>query len=241
MFSFLTSLSIWGTVVNAVTVVLGSVVGLVLRRFAKAKKEGSRLSELPDMIMKGVGLCVLLIGVQGAIKTNDIMIVIFSMLIGAFIGTLLDLDGGINWLGDFLEKKAKGRFGNVAQGFVSASLLFCVGSMAIVGSLNSGLLGDHSMIYAKSVLDMVMAVVFASTLGFGVVFSAILVFLYQGAITLGASFLAPVLSSAAINEMTAVGSLIIIGLALNLLGITKIKVMNYVPAIFVPILLVMFM
>ncbi len=241
MISFLTSLSLWGTIVNALTVVLGAFVGLILRNFTGGKKKEGRLSGLPDMIMKGVGLCVLLIGVQGAITTSSIMIVILSMLIGAFVGTLCDLDGGIVRLGDFLEQKAKGRFGNIAQGFVSASLLFCVGSMAIVGSLNSGLLQDHSMLYAKSLLDMVMAVVFATTLGWGVVFSAALVFIYQGTITLAASWIAPLLSDAAITEMTAVGSLIIVGLALNLLGITKLKVMNYVPAIFVPILLVMFM
>ena len=241
MLAFFESFSLWGTIVNALTVVLGTAVGLVLRRFCGGRSWGKRFSELPDVIQKGIGLCVLLIGIQGALLTGNIMIVIFSMIIGAFIGTLCDFDGGIYKLGGFIEEKAKGRFGNIAQGFVSASLLFCVGSMAIVGSLNSGLLGDHSMLYAKSVLDMVMAVVFASTLGWGVIFSAVFVFVYQGVIALASSYLAPLLSQVAINEMTAVGSLVIVGLALNLLGITKLKVMNYVPAIFIPIVLVLFM
>jgi len=199
------------------------------------------MSGLPDAMMKGVGLCVMLIGITGAIKTENIMIVIVSMIVGVVIGTLLCLEDGIGKLGDFIEKKTKGKLGEITNGFVSASLLFCVGSMAIVGSLNSGLMGDHTMLYAKSLLDAISAAIFASTMGWGVVFSAVLVFIYQGVITLAASLLAPVLSTVAINEMTAVGSLIIIALSLNLLGLTKFKVMNFVPAIFIPILLVLFM
>jgi uncharacterized membrane protein YqgA involved in biofilm formation len=163
------------------------------------------------------------------------MIVIVSMVIGAVIGTLCRLDKGISGLGDFIEKKTGGKLGSITQGFVTASLLFCVGAMAIVGSLESGLVQDHNTLYAKSLLDMIAAVIFATTLGWGVVFSAGLVFIYQGAITLAANLLAPVLSDPVITEMTAVGSLLIIALSLNMLGLTKIKVMNYVPAIFIPI------
>lgn len=241
MFEFLSSLSLWGTIVNALGVVAGALVGVLIRRFSGKKSSSGRLSELPDAILKGVALCVMLIGITGAIKTDNIMIVIISIVVGAVIGTLLMLDKGINRLGELIEKKTQGKLGSITQGFVTASLLFCVGAMAIMGSLNSGLSGNHETLYAKSLLDMISAIIFATTMGWGVAFSAILVFLYQGTITLAASALAPVLSAAAVNEMTAVGSLLIIALSLNLLGLTKIKVMNYVPAIFIPIVLVLFM
>lgn len=241
MFEFLSSLSLWGTIVNALGVVAGALVGVLIRRFSGKKSPRGRLSELPDAILKGVALCVMLIGITGAIKTDNIMIVIISIVVGAVIGTLLMLDKGINRLGELIEKKTQGKLGSITQGFVTASLLFCVGAMAIMGSLNSGLSGNHETLYAKSLLDMISSIIFATTMGWGVAFSAILVFLYQGTITLAASALAPVLSAAAVNEMTAVGSLLIIALSLNLLGLTKIKVMNYVPAIFIPIVLVLFM
>ena len=245
MFEFLTSISLWGTIVNALGVVAGTIIGVILKSFSRGKKEedleGGLRKEIPDVIMKGVSLCVLLIGITGAIKTENIMIVIISIVLGGIIGTLLRLDKGITRLGEFIEKKTGGKLGSITQGFVSASLLFCVGAMAIVGSLSSGLTHDHQTLYAKSLLDTIYAVIFASTMGWGVAFSALLLFVYQGSITVAAGWLAPVLSSVAINEMSAVGSLLIIALALNLLGLTKIKVMNYVPAIFLPILLVLFM
>ena len=243
MFAFFASFSLWGTIVNTLGIALGAVVGVLIKNFSSSKKEDKKgvFSELPDAIMKGVALCVLLIGVTGAIKTENIMIVIVSMVIGVILGTLMRLDSGITALGGFIEKKTGGKLGSITQGFVTASLLFCVGAMAIVGSLSSGLSLEHETLYAKSLLDMISAIIFATTLGWGVVFSSLLVFVYQGAITLAASFLAPVLSTSAITEMTAVGSLLIIALSLNMLGLTKFKVMNYVPAIFIPILLVLFM
>ena len=245
MFEFLTSLPLWGTIVNALGVVFGTVVGVIFKSFShgkgEAELEGGMRKELPDAIMKGVSLCVLLIGITGAIKTEKIMVVIISIVLGGIIGTLAHLDSGITRLGEFIEKKTGGKLGSITQGFVSASLLFCVGAMAIVGSLSSGLSLDHSTLYAKSLLDTIAAVIFASTLGWGVAFSSLLLLVYQGGITVAATWLAPVLSEVAINEMSAVGSLLIIALALNLLGLTKIKVMNYVPAIFLPILLVLFM
>lgn len=241
MFEFLSSLSLWGTIVNTLGVIAGALVGVIIKRFSGGKKEkikeGGLLSDLSDAIMKGVALCVMLIGITGAIKTENIMVVIISIVLGAVIGTLCHLDKGISGIGDFIEKKTHGKLGSITQGFVTASLLFCVGAMAIVGSLNSGLTQDHTMLYSKSLLDTISAAIFASTLGWGVVFSSALVFLYQGVITLAATWLSPVLSLAVINEMTAVGSLLIIALSLNMLGLTKIKVMNYVPAIFAPIFL----
>lgn len=146
-------------------------------------------------------------------------------------------------LGDWVERKfgGKGSKTSLSDGFVTASLLFCVGAMAIMGALDSGLTGDHSTLYAKALLDGIISVVYASTLGIGVALSAIPIFLYQGAIALGASFLAPYLTEAVILEMKCVGSILILGLSLNMLGLTKIKVMNYVPAVFLPILLCRFL
>ena len=167
-------------------------------------------------------------------------------MIGAVIGEILDLDGAMNRAGNWVQKKVthpgeESAASTVAEGFVTASLLFGVGAMSIVGSLNSGLLGDHSMLFAKSLLDGVSSVVFSVSFGIGVPLSAIAVFVYEALITLAASVLAPLLSDAVIAEMTCVGSLMIIGLALNMLGLTKIKVTNFIPAVFLPILLCRFM
>lgn len=239
--------SLWGAIVNALAVIVGSSVGLLIHTFALSRKnsDGEVKSEigekLSNAMMIGVGLCTLLIGIQGAIKGQNTLVTIISMALGALIGTLLDLDGKINKLGEFIEKKTNNRFGNVSQGFVSASLLFCVGAMAVTGSLESGLTGDHSTQYAKSILDCIASVVFASSMGFGVMLSSVMVLVYQGSITLLAQWIQPLLNDYVITEMTAVGSLLIIGIALNIMGITKIKLMNYIPAIFLPMLLCVFM
>lgn len=239
--SAVTSFSLWGSIVNALLVIFGAGVGLFVRRILGKASSGGALERVSDALMKGMGLCVMVIGIMGAIETNNIMIVILSVMFGAVIGELLKLQGGVERLGVKLEELSKGRFGEITQGFVAASLLFCVGSMAIVGALNSGLLGDHTMLYTKSIIDMISAFALATSLGFGVIFSSVFVFVYQGSITLLAVWIAPVLNTATITEMTAVGSLLIIAISLNMLGLTKIKVMNYVPAIFIPILLCLFM
>lgn len=235
IFSFLTSL--WGSIVNALAVIVGATAGLIVKRVMGKGAEGGTMSRVSDALMKGVALCVLLIGVSGAIKTQNMIIVIISMVIGTIIGELCDLDKRVTALGNAIERKTHGRFGDITQGFVSASLLFCVGAMTIVGSLNSGLSGDHSMLYTKSLLDLIAAFAFASALGFGVLFSAGFVLLFQGTITLLATWIAPLLSEVAVLEMTAVGSLLIVGLALNMLGITKLKIMNHMPAVFLPMII----
>lgn len=223
-----------GTLVNTVAVILGGTIGLLLNsRFPK---------RISSSLMKSLGLCVLLIGITGVLKGQNQLITIISMALGTIIGELLDLDGKLNRLGDALQakfKKNKDKV-SVAEGFVNASLLFCVGAMAIVGSLQSGLTGDNQMIYTKSLLDFTSSIIFASTLGVGVLFSAAFVFIYQGTIAILAHYIAPFLTDAVVAEMTCVGSLLIIGLALNMLGVTKLKVMNYVPAIFLPIILYLF-
>lgn len=227
----------FGTIVNTVAVVLGAAIGMLLKRGLSEK--------MADTLMKGLGLCTLFIGISGSLKGENSLILIISMVVGTLIGEGIDLEDKINRLGRWVERRftpKEGQKGSIAQGFVTASLLFCVGAMTIVGSLEAGLVHDYSILYNKSVLDFVAAIIFASSLGSGVMFAGAFVLLYQGSITLFAQWLSPLLSNETIvNEMTCVGSVIIIGLALNMLGITKLKVMNYVPAIFIPMLLCQFM
>lgn len=224
-----------GTIVNALGVLGGTAVGLLLGKLIPER--------LSDAITKGIALCVLYIGISGTLADENTLVMIISMVLGVLVGELLRLDDRLNALGAGIERRfaAHGVKGRVSEGFITASLLFCVGAMSIVGALDSGLTGNHETLYAKTVLDTVTSVVYASTLGFGVALSAIPVLLYQGLIALGASLLAPVLTDPVINEMKAVGSLLIVALGLNMLGLTKIKVMNYVPAMFFPILLSRFL
>lgn len=223
---------LWGTVVNVIAVLVGGAIGLLLNKGVPEKLTGA--------LMTGVGFCVLYIGIDGCLAGENTLVAILSVVLGAVVGTLLDLDARLKRLGDRVEarfSKGEGGSGRLAQGFVSASLLFCVGTMAIVGSLQSGLQGNHEMLYLKSLLDLISSVVFGATLGAGVMLSVFTVFVYQGSITLLAQVVAPYLADSVIAEMNCVGSLLIIGLALNLLKVTDIKVANFVPAVFFPILL----
>lgn len=225
-----------GTVVNAVAVIIGSLIGLLLKKGIPER--------FSDSVMKAVALCVIYIGLDGCLKGENTLIAIISMAAGALIGELLKLDDGLNKLGQKLESKFKrdtSGENSIAKGFVTASLLFCVGAMAIVGSLESGINGNHEILFSKSLLDFISSIIFTASMGFGVMFSAVAVFLYQGIITVLAQFVGPYLSDAVIAEMTCTGSILIIALGLNMLGVTKLKVMNYVPAVFLPILLCLFM
>ena len=224
-----------GTFVNCGGVIAGTALGLLLGKLIPA--------HLSDSVIKGVALCVFYIGVSGMLASENTLVMIVSMVLGTIVGELLRLDDHLNALGDKIEKSfaRHGLRGRVSEGFVTASLLYCVGAMAIVGSLEAGLTGNHETLFAKSILDAVSSVVYASTMGFGVALSAIPLFLYQGTITLCASLLSPVLTDVVIAEMKAVGSLLIVALSLNMLGLTKIKVMNSLPAMFFPILLCTFM
>ena len=240
-----------GTLINTATVLGGSLIGLLFKWLAGRFSVSARLSDLgsrlQDTIMKGVALCVLYIGISGALKGSNTLVAIISMALGGIIGETLDLDRRMMALGDWVQKKTEhlvksdSSGPSISDGFVTASLLFCVGAMAIVGALQDGLTGDHATLFAKSLLDGISSIVFAASLGVGVAFSAVAVFLYQGVIAMAASFLSPFLGEAVIAEMTCVGSLLIVALGLNMLDLTKIKVMNLVPAIFLPILLCMFM
>lgn len=241
-----------GSIVNAAAILAGSAVGLFfrwcVRRFSLRRAEsGNSLGErLQKIVMQGLALCTTYIGIRGALKGQNALIAILSIVLGALLGEILDLDGAVNRLGNWVQKKltrsdAEDETSSVAEGFVTATLLFAVGAMAIVGSLNSGLLGDHSMLFAKSLLDGISSIVFSVSFGIGVPLSAVCVFVYQAVITLAAGALAPLLSDAVIAEMSCAGSLLILAISLNMLGITKIKVMNFVPAIFFPMLLCRFM
>lgn len=241
-----------GTIVNALAVLAGSAAGMLLTwlagRFSAILPAGSaRLGErLQTIIMQGVALCVLFLGISGSLKGRNSLITILAMVSGSMIGELLDLDRRMQNLGGWVQKKTQrlavnGGTASISEGFVTASLLFCVGAMAIVGALQDGLTGDHSTLFAKSLLDGISSIVFGASLGLGVAFSAAAVLIYQGLIAVLASFLSPFLGEAVIAEMTCVGSLLIVALSLNMLNLTKIKVMNLVPAIFLPIFLCMFM
>lgn len=221
-----------GVLVNTVTVILGSFIGLLFKKGIPKK--------FTDAVMIGIGLCTVYIGVSGTLQGENTLVLIISMVIGSIIGTGIDLDHKINHLGQWIGdrfKKTEGNSHSVAEGFVTGCLLFCVGAMTIVGSLNAGLTGDNEMLFTKSLLDFISSAMLSVSLGVGVLFSAAFVFTFQGSIVLLASFLQPILTDAAIAEITCAGSLMILALGLNIIGITKIQVANYLPAIVVaPIL-----
>lgn len=217
-----------GTIVNAVAIVIGGVVGILIK--------GGLPEKMSATIMQGVGLCVALIGFASAMEgMSHIMPIIFFIVIGTLIGEGIDIEKRLENFGDRLEKKFAKDSSSFSKGFVTASLLYCVGAMAIMGSLESGLTGNHETLFAKSVLDGIISVVLASTLGIGVVFSAVSVFVYQGSITLLAGALSSVLTETVIVQMSATGGLLILGLGLSMILSTKIKVGNMLPAVLLPV------
>jgi uncharacterized membrane protein YqgA involved in biofilm formation len=219
-----------GTIVNALAIIGGSLIGLLL---SKGIPENYK-----KIVMSGVGLSVVLIGVKSALSSDSMMVVIFSVILGAVIGEFLKIEQKLERLGSYLERRVASKSSeqsSFARGFVTASLVFCVGSMAIVGSLESGLTGSHQTLFAKSVLDGVTSIIFASTLGLGVLFSSLAVFIYQGLITLMAVFLKGYLVTETISQMTSVGGLLILAIGFNMLRITAIRVGNLLPGIFLPL------
>ena len=224
-----------GVLVNTLAAVVGGLLGFLLKKGIPEK--------LADLVQKGLALCVIFIGVKGSLAGANTLVTIISMVIGAIIGGLLDLDGKLEKLGARVQSRfAKKEGGSpVAEAFVTASLLFCVGSMSVVGSLQSGLTGNHETIFTKSMLDFVSAIILASSLGLGVCLSGAFVLVYQGAIVLLARWAAPILSDYVVAEMSCAGSLLIVALGLNMLGVTKLKVGNLLPAMFLPIILCLFM
>lgn len=232
-----------GVIVNGLVIVGASFAALILKKFIMKFDKNNKVEKISDTIMSGLALCIIYMGISGALKCQHVLICIISMVVGGLIGELIDIDKGLNSLGDKIEEKLnKGKVDvskekvSISQGFVSASLLFCVGAMAVVGALNSGLFGNNDTLFAKSALDGVSSFLFSLTMGIGVLLSAVAVFLYEGIIACGAFLLKGVLSTAVITEMNAVGSLLILALGINMILKANIKVANLIPAMFVPII-----
>lgn len=225
-----------GNYINTLAVVFGSLLGLLVQKGLK--------EEYKTIVMQAIGLSVLFIGATTAIgglldPDSEAILFIISLVIGGIIGELAGLDKGLDKLGMFLQnrvsKGGQGAENNIARGFVTASLIFCVGTMAIIGSLESGLRGNYDMLFAKSVLDGVTAIILTSTLGIGVIFSAAAVFIYQGLIILFAGTLEPLLTSHVIREISIIGGILIFGIGLTMMNIKKINSINLLPAILIPV------
>lgn len=225
-----------GVLVNTLTVIIGSSVGLLLKKQIPEKLTGA--------VMTAIGLCTVAIGITGIIKGENQLVMIISLVLGAIVGTLIDIDGKLSKLGDKLQKKNKkenAENSTFSQGFVTASLLFCVGAMTIVGSMNAGISGDNQMLYTKSVLDLISSSMLAASLGIGVMCAAGFVFVFQGVLVALSMGLGSFLSDFAVAELICAGSVMITALGLNLLNITKIKVANLLPVlVFVPFLCMIF-
>lgn len=217
-----------GTIVNVIAILTGSLLGIIIKKGIK--------EEYKSTVMDGIGLAVVIIGIMGAIETNNIMLVIGSIVIGSLIGEAVDIENKLDKLGNSLQNKFSKDNSNFSKGFVTASLVFCVGAMAIVGSLEAGIQGNYETLFAKSILDGISSLIFSSTLGIGVAFSALPVLIYQGGITLLANSVKGLLTAEVINEMSAVGSILIMAIGINILDLKKIKVGNMLPSIFIPIL-----
>jgi len=217
-----------GTGVNVIAIVAGGLIGTVFGKIIPEKMRST--------ILQGLGLAIMLIGLQTAIKTGNMLVVIASLVLGAITGELIDIEEKLNRLGKHLETRlSRQRHGRFTKAFVTASLVYCVGAMAIVGALQDGLNGDHSILFAKSALDGITAVIFSASMGIGVIFAALPVLIYQGSISLFAGALQGILSDPVVLEMGAVGGLLILGIGINMLKIKEIKVANLLPGIFIVI------
>ena len=227
--------ALWGTIVNVLAIIAGSLAGVILPRIPGSMRV---------VIMQGIGLATVVLGLSMGLKSDNFLFVIISLVIGGVIGEILKLDLMLEAAGQRLERAVKKitpnnkqKKNNIAEGFVTATLVFCVGVMAILGSIESGLKGDHTILYTKSMLDGISSIVFASTLGIGVIFSAVPLLLYQGSIALGAKFITSFMSASELNAVItgigAVGGILIVGIGINLLRIKKINVVNLLPSVFV--------
>lgn len=231
-----------GVIVNSFAIICGGLLGLIVNKGIPKRLDKS--------IMDGLALVVIYMGISGALKGDNPLYVIISMVIGIIIGELIDIDKLLNKFVLYLDDKISNKNtdtsdelnkeNKISKGFVFSSLLYCVGAMAVVGSIQSGLSNDYSVLFAKSVLDGVSSIFFAASMGVGVLLSSIVVFLYEGIITLGAFGLSSILSTNVITYMTCVGSLLIMAMGLNMLKICDIKVANMLPSMFIPIILGIF-
>ena len=221
-----------GVLINAAALAAGGVLGTLGGRLMPEK--------MKQTVLAATGLVSIGIGISGAIGSSNQLIPILSLVIGSVIGELLHIEDGVTRAGDWLQKRF-GKSGSITEGFVTGSLVFAAGAMAVMGALESGLKNDHTILMTKSVIDMAGSVAFAGSLGIGVAFSALSILVLEGTVTLLASLLTGVLTDAVITEISVTGSLIIISVALNVLGLTKLRIMNMTPALLLPILLCRFM
>jgi uncharacterized membrane protein YqgA involved in biofilm formation len=219
---------LFGTIVNTLAIIVGSLAGLAFGRGIPEKYSRT--------VIHSISLAIILIGLKGALETKNLLLVIFSLAIGSVVGEFLRIEDRLENIGKWLEIKFSKAGEGISKGFVTASLVFCVGSMAIVGSLESGLTGNHQILFAKSVLDGISSIVFASLFGGGVLLSSVSVLIYQGLITVTASFMEQFLTEAVVNQMSAIGGLLIMAIGFNMLEIKKLKVANMLPSILMPLL-----
>lgn len=228
-------MAIFSSMVNGLVIIVGALIGVLLKKGLPER--------VSTGVMHGMALCVMAIGIRGFFDGENFLISILSIAVGGALGHWIDLDGYLNRFGAFMQRKlTRGESGSTfGEGFVTATLLVCVGAMAITGALDSGIRGDHTTIFAKSLIDFCSCMIMASSLGIGVAFAGIACFVYEGAIALGGSAIAAFLTESMIGEMTCVGSILIVAISLNMLGMTKIKVVNFIPACFLPLLLCLFL
>lgn len=221
-----------GALINGAAIVAGGVVGTF----------GGKLmpQRMKETVLAGTALISIGIGVSGLGSSNNQLIPILSLVLGTIIGELLNIEAAVERLGSWLQKRF-GSLGRITEGFVTGSLVFAVGAMAVMGALDSGLKNDHTVLLAKSVIDGTAAIAFAGSLGIGVAFSGASVLLVEGLLALLASLVAPLLTGAVLAEITFTGSLLIIGIGLNILGLTKLRILNMMPAVLFPILLCRFL
>jgi len=228
-----------GTVVNALSIIVGALVGIIIKTGLPKR--------LKEIIMQAIGLSVIIIGLsgtlqgiyyvehQGKLGSEHIMLLIFSLIIGGVWGEIINIEEKLEKMGGWFQNRLSQKEGNFAQGFITASLMYCVGAMAIVGALEDGLAGDPSILFSKSILDGVTAVIFAASMGPGVALSALPVLVYQGGITLLSGAIKPLLTEIVISQTSLVGSVLIMAIGLNLLELKRIRVGNLLPAVFIPL------
>ncbi len=221
-----------GVIINVIAIVIGTMIGLFLKRGMSEK--------MSSHIMQGLALITFIIGLKGALVDQDMILLIVSISLGGYLGEMMQLEENIRkfaeWVQDKLSKE--GAQNQLAEGFVSAVLIFCVGAMAVMGSLEAGLRDNHQILITKAIIDGIASIILTTTKGAGVMLSALAILLYEGGMMVLAQFVAPYLSESIVYAMSAVGSLLLVALGLNLLELTKIKVMNFLPAMFLPIVLI---
>jgi uncharacterized membrane protein YqgA involved in biofilm formation len=221
-----------GTIVNALAIAIGGIIGILFKNIIPDK--------LSESLLKATGLAVITVGIRLSLAGENLTLLIISITIGTLIGELLDIEGRLDRLGQNVERRLKNKDSNITAGFVSCTLVYCVGSMSIMGAIQSGLTGTHEILFSKAVIDGIVSISMAVSMGVGVIFSSISVLIYQGLLTILAQFVQSLLSPEVISEMTAIGGTVIMAIGLNFLEIKRVKVGNMLPAIFLPILYFIF-